>query len=44
MLGRLDKEIIDYNSISGLTEICTYDLEEAYTNEEIITKISQKEK
>lgn len=43
-LGILDKDIIDFNSISGLTEICTYDLKEAHTNEEIINKISQKEK
>jgi hypothetical protein len=42
-LGILDKEIIDYDSISGLTEICTYELKEAYTDEEIISKISAKE-
>ena len=38
-LGLLDNELIDYDSISGLTEICTYGLKEAYTDEEIITKI-----
>ena len=38
-LGILDNEVIDYQSISGLTEICTYDLKEAYTDEEIISKV-----
>lgn len=38
-LGILDNEIIDYQSISGLTEICTYNLEEAYTDDEILSKL-----
>lgn len=43
-LGILDNEIIDFESISGLTEICTYDLKEAYTDEQILLKIAEKEK
>ena len=38
-LGILNNEVIDYQSISGLTEICTYDLKEAYTDEEIVSKV-----
>ena len=33
------KDIFDIDSISGCTEICTYDWEEEYTDEQIIELI-----
>lgn len=41
-LGKLDNDIIDYESITGLTEICTYGLKIAYTDEEILNKIESR--
>lgn len=41
-LGKLDNEIVDYESIAGLTEICTYGLKIAYTDEEILSKIESR--
>lgn len=41
-LGKLDNDIVDYESISGLTEICTYGLKIAYTDEEILSKIESR--
>jgi hypothetical protein len=40
-LCTLDKEVGDFVNLTGLTELCTYDLEEAYSEDSIVEQLKK---